>query len=78
LIWAGVVGVIFGFLWYKGYLARLSNYFLETREELRKCTWPTFPELRGSTFVVLVSVAILGSYIVGVDLIISFLIRFIT
>jgi preprotein translocase subunit SecE len=78
LIWAAVIGIIFGVLWRKGYLARLSNYFLETREELRKCTWPTFPELRGSTVVVLISVAILGLYVVGVDFIISLLIRFIT
>jgi preprotein translocase subunit SecE len=78
LIWAAVIGVIFGVLWRKGYLARLSNYVMETREELRKCTWPSFPELKGSTIVVLVSVAILGSYIVGVDFIISVLIRFIT
>jgi preprotein translocase subunit SecE len=78
LIWAAVIGVLFVFLWRKGYLARLSNYFLETREELRKCTWPTFQELKGSTVVVLISVALLGGFVVGVDAIIYTLISLIS
>ncbi len=75
LIWVVVIGVLFGVLWRKGYLLRLSNYVAETREELRKCTWPTVEELKGSTVVILVTIALLGGYIVGVDFVISLLIR---
>ncbi len=71
LIWVVVVGVLFGVLWRKGYLLRLSNYVLETREELRKCTWPTMEELKGSTVVILITILLLGGFIVVVDFVIS-------
>ena len=62
-----VVGILFGVLWRKGYLVRLTTYVQQTREELRKCTWPTWEELKGSTVVVAVSLALLGGFTVGVD-----------
>ena len=66
-IWVVVVGILFGILWRKGYLVRLTNYVQQTREELRKCTWPTWDELKGSTVVVAVSIFILGGFTVLVD-----------
>jgi preprotein translocase SecE subunit len=77
LIWVVVVGVLFGVLWRKGYLLRISNYVMETREELRKCTWPSLDELKGSTVVILITILLLGGFIVGVDFVISMLIRMI-
>ena len=76
-IWVVVIGGAFAFLWRKGYLLRLSNYIAETREELRKCTWPTIEELKGSTVVVLVTMALLGGFTMGVDFIIAQLVRLI-
>jgi preprotein translocase subunit SecE len=75
LIWVGVVGAVFAFLWRKGYLLRMSNYVIETREELKKCTWPSVDELKGSTVVVMITLAILGAFTVGIDFIVSQLIR---
>jgi preprotein translocase subunit SecE len=72
------VGVVFGVLWRKGYLLRVSNYVVETREELRKCTWPSFDELKGSTVVIMVTIVLLGGFIVAVDYVISLLIGLIT
>jgi preprotein translocase subunit SecE len=66
-IWGAVVGIIFVVLWRKGYLLQLTNYVQQTREELRKCTWPTWDELKGSTVVVTISIAILGGFVVLVD-----------
>ena len=66
-IWGAVVGIIFVILWRKGYLLRLTNYVQQTREELRKCTWPTWDELKGSTVVVSISMLILGVFVVLVD-----------
>ena len=66
-IWAGVIAVIFAALWFTGNLVRLRNYVLETREELRRCTWPTWEELRGSTVLVILSVAMLGAFTVAAD-----------
>jgi len=69
------VAVVFGVLWRKGYLLRLRNYVLETREELRKCTWPSRDELRGSTVVVMVSIFILGAFTVGIDFILALFVQ---
>ena len=66
-IWGAVAGVIFVILWRKGYLLQLTNYVQQTREELRKCTWPTWDELKGSTVVVSISMLIVGVFVVLVD-----------
>ena len=39
----------------------------ETREELKKCSWPTWDELKGSTVVITISIVLLGGFIVLVD-----------
>ena len=45
-----------------GWLDRIRVFFLQTREELLKCSWPNREELRGSTWMVLVAVALLGTF----------------
>lgn len=67
LIWVIVIGAFFGLLWWQGQIRRLSVYIQETREELRKCSWPTIEELKGSTALVIVSIAMLGAFTVAVD-----------
>ncbi len=47
---------------------RLKKFLREVRVELRKVTWPTPAELRGSTGVVIVTVLILTLLIGLVDL----------
>ena len=69
--------VVFTILWRQGAFLRLSTYFRETQEELKKCTWPTWEELMGSTAVVIVSVAVLGGFTVGVDYLVTMLIKLI-
>jgi len=73
-----LVGVAFGIAWRKGYLMQLRTYVLETREELRKCTWPSWDELRGSTVVVMVSIFILGLFTVGIDFVLAAFVRWLT
>jgi preprotein translocase subunit SecE len=68
---------IFTYLWRQGAFLRLSGYFRETQEELKKCTWPTWDELMGSTIVVMVSVALLGGFTVGVDFLATNMLRLI-
>jgi len=75
IIWAVVIGTIFTVLWRKGYLLRFGNYIAETREELRKCSWPTREELKGSTLVVLVSIVVLGVFTMVVDFVVSWLVK---
>ena len=67
LIWVVVVGAVFGLLWWQGQLQRITAYVAQTREELRKCTWPTWDELKGSTVVVIISVLLLSGFTMAVD-----------
>ena len=78
LIWAAIIGAAFALLWWQGYLKRISNYVDQTREELRKCTWPTWDELKGSTVLVFVTVLILGMFTVLVDWVSTQLVLLIT
>ena len=73
-----VVGVVFALLWWSGNLKRLAAYIQETREELRKCTWPSRDELKGSTLVVMISIAALSAYIVSADFLIALVVRWVT
>jgi len=67
IIWVAVVGGLFAWLWRSGQLERFAEYVRQTREELKKCTWPTWDELKGSTVVVFISIFLLGAFTVGVD-----------
>jgi len=70
-----VIAVIIAVLWGTGQLKRLAAYVDETRDELKKCTWPTWNELKGSTVVVIISLAILGVFTMLVDVVFAFLVR---
>ena len=78
LIWIGVLAVIFAVLWWNGQLTRLAAYVRETRAELDRCSWPSWSELKGSTIVVFISIAILGIFTYAVDKIFYFVIRILT
>jgi preprotein translocase subunit SecE len=67
LIWAAVIGAVFGYLWWQGQVRQLAVYVQETREELRKCSWPTWVELKGSTALIMVSIALMGTFTEVVD-----------
>lgn len=63
--------MVFAVLWYKGYLVKIRQYVEETKEELRKCTWPTWEELKGNTTVVMITMALLGVFTVVVDFVLA-------
>ncbi len=71
MILLGVAVAVFFWAWQKGHLLRLGNYVDETKVELRKCTWPTRDELKGSTVVVIVSIAIVAVFTMSADFLIS-------
>ena len=73
LIWAAVVGAVFGYLWWQGQIRQLAAYVQETREELKKCSWPTWVELKGSTPVIMISIALMGAFTEVVDRVLYFL-----
>ena len=75
LIWVVVIGGVFAFLWRKGHLLKLTLYVRETQEELKKCSWPSLEELKGSTVVVMVAMALMAAFTIAADLVVSRLIE---
>jgi preprotein translocase subunit SecE len=73
IVWVVVIGALFAYLWWQGQIRRLALYVQETREELKKCSWPTWQELKGSTVLIAISIALLGAFTVCVDLIFNFI-----
>ena len=61
------MAVVFGVLWYQGYLVKIRNYVAETNDELKKATWPSWDELKGSTVLVMITMALLGLFTIVVD-----------
>ena len=78
IVWVVIVGGTFAWLWRTGRLMQFAAYVAQTREELRKCTWPSWDELKGSTVVITISIFILGGFTVAVDLVFTWLVTLIT
>jgi preprotein translocase subunit SecE len=74
-ILAGIGAVVFLVAWRKGHLLRMAGYVGETKVELRKCNWPSKDELKGSTVLVMMSVAAIGIFTFIVDMIVSSLVK---
>ncbi len=53
---------------FRGFLGEVSA-------ELKKCAWPTRPELFDSTVVVILSVAMLGGFVAVCDVVLRELVR---
>ncbi len=66
-----IFGGLFAFLWQQGYLARIATYVKETRDELRKCAWPSREELWQTTVLVALVFAGIGVFTVSIDLLVS-------
>jgi preprotein translocase subunit SecE len=78
IIWVVIIGAIFAYAWYKGYVVRFRNYWDQTMEELRKCAWPTWDELKGSTVLVSISIILLGVFTYAIDTVFYYLVRLIS
>ncbi len=70
-----VIGSVFAYLWWQGHIRRIATYMQETREELKKCTWPTWEELKGSTVLITVTIALMGMFVMVADLVLRFILR---
>jgi preprotein translocase subunit SecE len=55
----------------------IQRYFRETSGELRKVSWPTWPEARRLTGLVLLVMVVVGAYLATVDYFASELMSFI-
>ncbi len=48
-------------------LARLTQYLRETSQEMKRVSWPSIAELKESTVVVMVTVAVITVFIFVID-----------
>ena len=55
--------------------AKLAGFLGDVQAELLKCNWPTWPELRQSTLVVVVSFLIMGAFVSVADAVLRWLVR---
>jgi preprotein translocase subunit SecE len=78
IFWIVAIGVGFLVIWRSGQLAKIVTFVRETREELNKCTWPTWNELKGSTVVVMISIGLLGGFTMLADAVFFQVMRIIT
>ena len=56
--------------------ARLTQYFRETTQEMKRVSWPSLAELKESTVVVVVTVSVLTFMVWVVDKVLSFGMKF--
>jgi preprotein translocase subunit SecE len=56
-----------GVSWWRG----VVDYFEDLRNEMRRVTWPTWPQVRATTAVVVFSVFAFAAYFSVVDLVIE-------
>jgi len=48
-------------------MQHLQQYLKEVVQELKKVTWPTWEELKGSTLVVVFFSIVMGLYVAAID-----------
>ena len=53
----------------------IRGFFGEVSAELKKCAWPTRPELFDSTVVVIISVGLLAGFVAVCDVVLRALVR---
>ena len=56
-------------------MEKIKRYLKETAAELRKMTWPTMDELKGSTIVVIIVSLVVAIFIGVVDRVLTFMVR---
>ena len=56
-------------------MRKIQNYIRDVIAELKKVTWPTRDELKGSTITVIIFSTISTAYVFGVDFILGKLVE---
>jgi preprotein translocase subunit SecE len=57
--------------WAPQKLRQVKTFFAEVKSELKKVTWPSWPEVRATTVVVVATTVFFGFYLFGIDLLLS-------
>ncbi|MBA4159305.1 MAG: preprotein translocase subunit SecE [Gemmatimonadetes bacterium] len=54
-----------------GIIPKTQTFLEDVREQMQKVTWPDWPQLKNSTFVIIVFVIILAIVIFGIDFLVT-------
>ncbi len=57
----------------EGFFQHMSRFFREVWVELKKTSWPSYDEVKKSTIVVLVAIAIITAWIGGLDFLLGWI-----
>ena len=67
IFWLVFFLAVFIWMWRTGKIAAIKQYIHETREQLRKSTWPTRDELKQHIVVVMISSLLLAAFTFTAD-----------
>jgi len=56
-------------------MLKFQNYIKDVIKEMKKVTWPSQEELKGSTLVVIIFAITMGVFVAGVDFVLSMGVR---
>ncbi len=70
--------VVFLSVFYAFQKTSTGDFLIETDKEMRKVSWPTWAELRGSSFVVVIVTVFLGVYLYVIDQVLARVMFFLT
>jgi preprotein translocase subunit SecE len=54
-----------------GIVPKTRTFIEDVREQMQKVTWPDWPQLKNSTFIILVFVVIVSIIIFGMDTVVA-------
>jgi preprotein translocase subunit SecE len=57
------------------WFVRINAFLADVRAELKKVSWPSWPELRSATWVVIISTVMLTVFVVFVDFVLDKVLR---
>jgi len=67
IFWLVFFLAVFIWMWRTGKIDAIKQYIFETREQLRKSTWPTREELKQHIVVVMISSLLLAAFTFAAD-----------
>lgn len=62
----------------KPFFARMKSYFIETKSELKKVTWPSKDQMKQNTAVIIVFIILIGLFLFAFDMAFSGLFSLLT
>lgn len=52
-------------------MQKFQNYIKDVIQEMKKVTWPTMEELKGSTMVVIIFAIVMGIFVAAIDMLLT-------